>query len=279
MKLGRLGPEGLEQPVAYDGRYLDLRPVTAEIDGAFLSSGGLDRIREALDAGTLPDLDGADELRVGPPIARPGAVLCIGLNYIAHAAESGAQQPEHPVLFLKPPNTVVGPSDRVTIPRGSSKTDWEVELGVVIGARASYLDSPADSLAHVAGFVLANDLSERAFQLEVSGGQWSKGKSARGFSPLGPWLVTPDEVEHGKLAMRSWVNGEPRQESNTADMIFGVEHLIHDLSQYLTLDPGDVILTGTPEGIALSGRFDYLRAGDVVELEIDGLGRQRQRLA
>jgi 2,4-didehydro-3-deoxy-L-rhamnonate hydrolase len=278
MKLGRLGPEGLEQPVAYDGRYLDLRPVTAEIDGAFLSSGGLDRIREALDAGTLPDLDGADELRVGPPIARPGAVLCIGLNYIAHAAESGAQQPEHPVLFLKPPNTVVGPSDRVTIPRGSSKTDWEVELGVVIGARASYLDSPADSLAHVAGFVLANDLSERAFQLEVSGGQWSKGKSARGFSPLGPWLVTPDEVEHGKLAMRSWVNGEPRQESNTADMIFGVEHLIHDLSQYLTLDPGDVILTGTPEGIALSGRFDYLRAGDVVELEIDGLGRQRQTM-
>lgn len=278
MKLGRLGPEGQERPVAYDGRYLDLSPVTAEIDGAFLSSGGLDRVREALDAGTLPDLDGADELRAGPPVARPGAVLCIGLNYIAHAAESGARQPEHPVLFLKPPNTVVGPNDRVAIPRGSSKTDWEVELGVVIGARVSYLDSPADSLAHVAGFVLANDLSERAFQLEVSGGQWSKGKSARGFSPLGPWLVTPDEVEHGKLGMRSWVNGEPRQDSNTADMIFSVEHLVYDLSQYLTLDPGDVILTGTPEGIALSGRFDYLRAGDVVELEIDGLGRQRQTM-
>jgi 2,4-didehydro-3-deoxy-L-rhamnonate hydrolase len=278
MKLGRLGPEGLERPVAYDGRYLDLSPVTAEIDGPFLASGGLDRVREALAAGTLREVDGAGELRVGPPVARPGAVLCIGVNYTAHAAESGAPPPGHPVLFLKPPNTVVGPNDRVAIPRGSSKTDWEVELGVVIGARASYLDSPADSLAHVAGFVLANDLSERTFQLEVSGGQWSKGKSARGFSPLGPWLVTPDEVEHGKLGLRSWVNGEPRQDSNTADMIFSVEHLVYDLSQYLTLDPGDVILTGTPEGVALSGRFDYLRAGDVVELEIDGLGRQRQEM-
>jgi len=164
----------------------------------------------------------------------------------------------------------------VTIPRGSVKTDWEVELGVVIGKRASYLGSPAESLDHVAGFVVANDLSERAFQIEHSGGQWSKGKIAAGFSPVGPWLVTPDEVEHQKLGLRSFVNGEPRQDSSTADQIFDVATVIHHLSQYMVLDPGDLIMTGTPEGVALSGRFPYLRPGDVVEVEIDGLGRQRQ---
>ena len=200
------------------------------------------------------------------------------MNYAAHAAESGAAAPKDPILFFKPPNTVVGPDDAVSLPRGSAKTDWEVELGVVLQKRASYLQSPDESLAHVAGFVVVNDLSEREFQLEVSGGQWSKGKSAPGFSPTGPWLVTPDELDHRSLGLRSWVNGEARQSSTTADMIFDVEFLLFHLSQFMALEPGDLVLTGTPEGVALSGRFPYLAAGDVVELEIDGLGRQRQHI-
>lgn len=279
MKLVRLGAVGSERPaVVADGTHFDLSGLTADIDGAFLARGGLEMAREALDAGRLPELDGAGTLRVGAPIARPSAVVCIGMNYAAHAAESGAAPPENPVVFLKAPNTVVGPYDAVPIPRGSEKTDWEVELGMVIGTRTSYLDSPADSLDHVAGFVVANDVSERDFQLTVSGGQWSKGKCAPGFNPTGPWLVTPDEVDHRRLGLRSWVNGEPRQDSVTADMIFSVEFLVWHLSQYMALEPGDLVLTGTPEGVALSGRFPYLRAGDVVELEIDGLGRQRQQL-
>ena len=277
MRLARLGPPGAETPVVlHDGRTLDLTALTRDIDGAFLAGDGVARVAEALAADTLPELVGAGELRVGAPIARPSAVVCIGMNYAAHAAESGSAPPDVPIIFLKTPNTVVGPYDDVMIPRGSTKTDWEVELGIVIGRRAAYLDSAEDSLGHVAGFVLANDLSEREFQLEVSGGQWSKGKSAPGFSPLGPWLVTPDEVDHQKVALRSWVNGEPRQDSNTADQIFGVAHVIHHLSQYLTLEPGDVVLTGTPEGVALSGRQVGKAAGDVVEVEIDSLGRQRQ---
>ncbi|MGH3358362.1 MAG: fumarylacetoacetate hydrolase family protein [Nocardioidaceae bacterium] len=200
------------------------------------------------------------------------------MNYSAHAAESGSAPPEAPIVFLKTPNTVVGPDDPVEIPRGSTRVDWEVELGVVIGRAASYLDSPDDSAAHIAGFVLANDLSEREFQIEVSGGQWSKGKCAPGFCPTGPWLVTPEEFDHHAARLRSQVNGEARQDSSTADMIFSVDVLIWQLSQYLTLEPGDLLLTGTPEGVALSGRFPYLSAGDVVELEIDGLGRQRQQL-
>jgi 2-keto-4-pentenoate hydratase/2-oxohepta-3-ene-1,7-dioic acid hydratase in catechol pathway len=277
VKLARLGPPGAETPVVLDaGRTLDLTGLTPDINGAFLASGGVARVAEALAAGTLPELAGADDLRVGAPIARPSAVICIGMNYAAHAAESGSLPPDVPIIFLKTPNTVVGPYDDVVIPRGSTKTDWEVELGIVIGRRASYLDSPEDSLDHVAGFVVANDLSEREFQLEVSGGQWSKGKSAPGFSPVGPWLVTPDEVDHQKLGLRSWVNGEPRQDSNTADQIFDVAHVVHHLSQYLALEPGDLVLTGTPEGVALSGRFPYLAPGDVVEVEIDSLGRQRQ---
>ena len=279
MKLIRLGPPGAERPaLLHNGRYLDLRPLTDDIDGEFLSSGGLGRVEEALAAGELVAVGGAEDLRVGAPIARPSAVLCIGMNYAAHAAESGSKPPEVPILFLKTPNTVVGPYDDVQIPRGSTKTDWEVELGVVIGRRACYLDSPADSLDYVAGFVTANDFSERAFQLEVSGGQWSKGKSAPGFSPLGPWLVTPDEVKHSQLWLRTTVNGEPRQDSSTADQIFDVAYVVHHLSQYLALEPGDVILTGTPEGVALSGRFPYLAAGDMVEVEIEGLGRQQTRM-
>ena len=275
MKLARLGPVGHEQPVVVtdDGTY-DLSTLVHDLTGEFFAGDGLSRVRDALAAGTLPPLDPTG-LRVGAPIARPSAVICIGMNYAAHAAESGSAPPERPVLFLKTPNTVGGPDDRVQIPRDSVKTDWEVELAVVIGRRTAYLDSPAESLDRIAGFTICDDLSERAFQLEVSGGQWSKGKSCRGFTPTGPYLVTLDEVDHTNLRLRSWVNGEPRQDSSTADLIFGVEEIIYQLSQYLVLEPGDLVLTGTPEGVALSGRFPYLKAGDVVEIEIDGLGRQR----
>lgn len=277
MKFARLGPIGQETPtVLVDGTYFDLTTITADIDGAFLAGTGPTAVRAALAAGSLPSLHDAQALRIGAPIARPSAVICIGMNYAAHAAESGSLPPEIPIMFLKTPNTVVGPNDTVEIPRTSTKTDWEVELGVVISRRASYLASPADSLGHIAGFVTANDLSERDFQMSVSGGQWSKGKCAPGFNPTGPWLVTPDEVDYQNLSLRSWVNGEPRQDSTTADQIFSVDYVIWHLSQYLTLEPGDLVLTGTPEGVALSGRFPYLQAGDTCEIEIEGLGRQRQ---
>ena len=278
MRFARIGAAGWERPVVvHDGAYFDLSPVTADISGEFLADGGVDRAREAFRDGRLAPLSTDQVRRIGAPIARPSAVVCIGMNYAAHAAESGSAPPERPIMFLKPPNTVVGPYDDVAVPRSSTKTDWEVELGVVIGARASYLASSADSASHIAGFVAVNDLSEREFQLEISGGQWSKGKSAPGFSPVGPWLVTPDEVDHRALGLRSWVNGEPRQDSTTADLIFDVNYLIWNLSQFMALEPGDLILTGTPAGVALSGRFAYLRAGDVCEVQIDGLGRQRQR--
>lgn len=284
MKLVRLGPAGAERPavIAANGagteKTYDLSPLTSDITGEFLAGGGIAATRNALERGELEPLDPAG-LRVGAPITRPSAVICVGMNYAAHAAESGALPPEVPIIFLKTPNTVAGPDDGAFIPRNSTKTDWEVELGVVIGRRASYLGSPADSAAHIAGYLVANDLSERAFQIEESGGQWSKGKCSPGFSPLGPWLVPADEVDPGRLRLRSWVNGEPRQDSSTADMVFPVDFLIHHLSQYLTLEPGDVVLTGTPQGVALSGKFPYLKAGDVVEVEIEGLGRQRQVFA
>lgn len=275
MKLARLGELGREIPVLIDGeRYLDLSGVVADIDADALSTEGLARIAASVDS--LPEVADAATLRIGAPVVRPSAIICVGLNYAAHAAESGAKPPSSPVIFLKTPNTIAGPNDVVDIPRKSVKTDWEVELAVVIGERALYLDSPADSKKHIAGYLVANDLSEREFQIEVSGGQWSKGKSAPGFSPLGPWLVTTDEVDSTNLRLRSWVNGEPRQDSSTADLIFDVDFIVWHLSQFLALEPGDVIMTGTPEGVALSGRFPYLKAGDVVEIEIDGLGRQRQ---
>ena len=277
MKFARLGPLGEEVPVVItaDATY-DLRSITTDINGAFLESDPVARVTAALESGALPVLEDAAARRIGAPIVRPSAVLCIGMNYAAHAAESGSEPPTIPIMFMKTPNTVVGPNDVVTIPRGSEKTDWEVELGIVIGKRAAYLDSPDEAKHHIAGFVTANDLSEREFQLEISGGQWSKGKCAPGFNPTGPWLVTPDEVDHADLNLRSFVNGEVRQDSNTSDMIFSVEHIVWTLSQYLTLEPGDLVLTGTPQGVALSGRFPYLAPGDVVEIEIDGLGRQRQ---
>jgi 2,4-diketo-3-deoxy-L-fuconate hydrolase len=279
MRLLRVGSQGKERPAVLDGdRLVDLSSIVADFDSEFFSSGGLQRVRNLSLHGfqDLPDL--APGQRIGAPIARPSSVVCIGMNYAAHAAESGSKPPTAPVVFMKPPNTVVGPDDTVRIPRRSTKTDWEVELGVVIGERTLYLDSPADSMSHVAGFVLANDLSEREFQLEISGGQWSKGKAAPGFTPTGPWLVTPDEFDHSNARLRSFVNAQPRQDSSTRDMVFDVEHLIWDLSQYMQLEPGDLVLTGTPEGVALSGRFPYLQPGDVIELDINGLGKQRQNV-
>jgi 2-keto-4-pentenoate hydratase/2-oxohepta-3-ene-1,7-dioic acid hydratase in catechol pathway len=279
VRLMRVGEHGAERPVlaAGDGSHYDLTGITGDIDGSFLAGPGLEQVRDAHASGTLPTIDIVGQ-RVGAPVAKPGAVVCIGMNYAAHAAESGAAPPAEPVVFYKAPNTVVGPYDDVLLPRGLVKTDWEVELAVVIGKRVRYLDSPADAWSHVAGLTVSNDLSERELQLERSGGQWSKGKSCETFNPLGPWLVTTDELDDttvGKLGLRSWVNGEPRQDSSTADMIFSVADIIWRLSQVMVLDPGDLINTGTPEGVGLSGRFPYLTDGDVVEVEIDQLGRQR----
>jgi 2-keto-4-pentenoate hydratase/2-oxohepta-3-ene-1,7-dioic acid hydratase in catechol pathway len=279
MKLLRVGAPGREIPAvrADDGRILDISELTADVDGAFLAGDGVDRVRAALGAGTLPEIPNAGELRIGAPVTRPGKVVCIGLNYRDHAEETGAKIPERPVVFLKASYTVVGPNDAVLIPRGSTKTDYEVELAIVIGREARYLESPQAALGHVAGYAISNDVSEREFQTEYSN-QWDLGKSCETFNPLGPWLVTPDEAgDPGELGLRLSVNGERRQDGNTANLIFDVGYVVWYLSQYMLLEPGDVINTGTPAGVAL-GRPDkpYLRAGDVVELEIDGLGTARQ---
>ncbi|UBU12071.1 fumarylacetoacetate hydrolase family protein [Nonomuraea gerenzanensis] len=276
MKLLRVGPVGQERPVVMDdaGNLRDIGE--PEIDGAFLASGGVARVRQALERGELPVVE-SDGVRVGAPIARPGKIVCIGLNYSDHAAESGAAVPAEPVVFMKASNTMVGPYDEVLVPRGSVKTDWEVELAVVIGQRARYLGSREEALGVVAGYAISNDVSEREFQLE-RGGQWDKGKSCETFNPLGPWLVTADEVgDPQSLAMRLRVNGELRQDGDTKNMIFDVAEVVRYLSQFMVLEPGDVVNTGTPAGVAMGMPGQpYLRAGDVMELEIEGLGRQRQ---
>ncbi|MFD9542272.1 fumarylacetoacetate hydrolase family protein [Streptomyces sp. NPDC060022] len=281
MKLLRLGAPGEERPAVRtdDGRVLDLSSVTPDIDGAFFASNGLDRARAALASGELPALD-AEGVRIGAPVARPGKVVCVGLNYRDHAAETGAQIPGRPVVFMKDPGTVIGPYDEVLIPRGSSRTDWEVELGVVIGTRARYLESPQQALGHIAGYAVSHDVSEREFQLDYSP-QWDLGKSCETFNPLGPWLVTADEIDDPQnLALRLTVNGVKRQRGSTRDMIFQVAYLVAYLSNYMVLEPGDVINTGTPAGVALGLPGNpYLRPGDTVELDIDGLGSQRQTFA
>lgn len=277
MELRRLGPIGQEKPaLVQDGVTYRLEGLTADIDGAFLADGGLEEAARASAAGELPVWEGAESERVGAPIARPEAVLCIGQNYAEHAAESGAEPPTTPILFFKHPNTVVGPHDEVPIPPDATKVDWEVELGVVIGKRASYLKDEQEALDVIAGYVTSHDVSERDFQIAESGGQWSKGKCAENFNPVGPALVPAADVEQQNLRLWSSVNGEARQDSTTADMIFSVAQLVHHLSQYMVLSPGDLINTGTPQGVALSGRFPYLSDGDVVELGIEGLGEQRQ---
>jgi 2-keto-4-pentenoate hydratase/2-oxohepta-3-ene-1,7-dioic acid hydratase in catechol pathway len=279
VKLLRAGAAGAERPALLDrdGVLRDLSALVTDIDGTLLADeAALARIREEEAAGTLPALDA--DLRVGPPLGRIGKIVCIGLNYHDHAKETGSPIPAEPILFMKAPDTVVGPEDTVLVPRGSEKTDWEVELAVVIGRELRYAASAQEALEAVAGYAIAHDVSERAFQIE-RGGQWDKGKNCETFNPLGPWLVTADEVPDPQaLGLRLWVNGELKQNGDTADQIFPVAEVVRYLSQFMTLYPGDVINTGTPAGVAL-GHPDpkpYLRAGDVVELEIDGLGRQRQ---
>ncbi|WP_026545580.1 fumarylacetoacetate hydrolase family protein [Arthrobacter sp. 35/47] len=280
MELMRLGEHGREIPaVRHDGTTYDLRGLTADITGAFLADGGAGRVREALAADELPELEDAASLRVGAPLSGIGAVVCVGMNYAAHAAETGDLPPKAPIIFFKHPNTVVGPNDDVVIPPGAQKVDWEVELAVVIGKRASYLSSAEEALECVAGYTISNDVSERDYQIAHSGGQWSKGKCAPTFNPMGPSLVPAEDVADPQaLRLYSSVNGESRQDSTTADMVFSVAEIIRDLSQYMALDPGDVVNTGTPQGVALSGRFPYLTAGDTMTIGIDGLGEQQQRV-
>jgi 2,4-diketo-3-deoxy-L-fuconate hydrolase len=277
MKLTRVGAIGAERPALIEdnGRFRDLSGVVADIAGDVLNPNSLEKLR-ALDVTTLPLLP--QDARVGPAVGQIGKVICVGLNFRDHAKESGLPLPEQPILFMKATTAICGPNDEVKIPRGSIKTDWEVELGVVIGTVAR--DVPKErALEFVAGYLVVNDLSERAFQLE-HGGQWVKGKSCDTFGPLGPMLVTADEISDPQsLAMWLEVNGHRYQNGNSADMIFGVAHLVSYISRYMTLMPGDVISTGTPAGVGLGQKPPkYLKAGDIVELGIEGLGRQRQRL-
>lgn len=282
MYLMRIGAPGAEKPVARidEETYVDLSDMVDDLDEAFFGSGGLGRVRsivaERSTAGRTATFEGE---RIGAPIARPHQILCIGLNFSDHAAEAGMEVPDEPIVFNKSPNTLIGPNDDVRIPRASTKTDWEVELGIVIGARTSYLDSVEDARGAIAGYVTVNDISERAFQLE-RGGQWVKGKSAETFNPAGPWLVTPDEIDD-VLNLDMWleVNGVRRQHGSTSTMIFDPFVIVHYLSQFFVLEPGDLINTGTPPGVGMG--FDppvWLQPGDVVTLGIDGLGSQRQRV-
>jgi 2,4-didehydro-3-deoxy-L-rhamnonate hydrolase len=283
MKLIRFGAPGRERPgvILPDGRRVDASGFAGpggDWDEAFLGGDGLARLERwvASDGAAAPTV--GDDVRLGAPIARPGKIVCIGLNFRDHAAETGAALPTEPVVFFKATSALAGPNDDVVIPRGSEKTDWEVELAVVIGKRASYV-SEAEAMDHVAGYVLHNDYSERTFQLE-RGGQWVKGKSCDTFAPLGPYLATRDEIADPH-ALRMWltVNGETRQRGTTADMVFGVAHVVSYLSQFMSLLPGDVISTGTPAGVGLGQKPPvFLKDGDVVELGIDGLGSSRQRL-
>ena len=279
MKLIRFGERGRERPgVLIDGRRRDLSAEFRDWDAAFFASDGLESlpglIRER-SASSFPEVP--ESSRWGAPVARPRKIVCIGLNFHDHARESGMEIPKEPILFLKATNTVVGPNDDLSIPRNSRKTDWEVELGVILSKGATYLSSRDEAAGCIAGYCISHDVSEREFQLE-RGGQWSKGKSCDTFNPLGPWMATPDEVPNIMSAgMRLQVNGELRQNGSTGTMIFGPAHLIHYISQFMTLEPGDLISTGTPPGVGLGMKPPtYLKAGDVVELEIDGLGGQKQ---
>ncbi|KFE34586.1 fumarylacetoacetate hydrolase family protein [Thioclava atlantica] len=274
MKLLRHGPKGAEKPGLLDdqGVIRDLSGQIEDIGGAVLSDEGLASLG-SLDLTELPAVPA--DTRLGTPIAEIGKMICIGLNYADHAAESGAQVPAEPLIFMKATSAIQGPNDPIVIPRGSEQTDWEVELGIVIGTAAKYV-SEDDAMNHVAGFVLANDVSERSYQKDRAG-QWTKGKSCDSFGPLGPYLVTRDAVaDPQKLAMKLSVNGEVMQDGSTETMVFGVAKLVSYLSQFMTLHPGDVISTGTPPGVAMGMENPrFLRPGDVVELEIEGLGRQR----
>ena len=276
MKLLRHGPRGAERPgmLHSDGTIRDLTGLVPDIGGAVISDTGLAMLR-AVDPATLPVVP--QGTRLGACVAGTGKFICIGLNYTDHAAESGMQVPPEPVIFMKATSAICGPDDPVIIPRGSEKTDWEVELAVIIGKRAKYV-SEAEAMDHVAGYAVAHDVSERAFQTERAG-QWTKGKSCDNFGPLGPWLVTRDEVADPQdLALWLTVNGVSRQDGSTRTMVYGVKYLVSYLSQFMSLEPGDVISTGTPPGVGMGIRPTpvYLKRGDLVELGIKGLGSQRQ---
>lgn len=274
MKLMRVGQPGQEKPAILDaeGKVRDLSAHVKDIGGEAISPEGLKKIA-AIDVGTLPVLN---EERIGACVAGTGKFICIGLNFSDHAAETGATVPPEPVIFMKATSAIVGPNDNVVIPRGSEKTDWEVELGVVIGKTAKYV-SEADALDYVAGYCVSHDVSERAFQTERAG-QWTKGKSCDTFGPIGPWLVTKDEItDPQNLGMWLKVNGQTMQDGSSKTMVYGVAHVVSYLSQFMSLHPGDVISTGTPPGVGMGLKPPrYLKAGDVVELGIEGLGSQKQ---
>ena len=277
MKLLRYGPTGQEKPGLIDrnGQIRDLSGVVRDIDGAALAPASLDRLR-GLDRATLPVVSGTP--RIGPCIGNVPKIVAIGLNYRLHAQEAGMPIPTEPIFFMKATSSICGPNDDVIIPKGSQKTDYEVELGIVIGTRASYI-AVHDAASHIAGYCVVNDVSEREYQME-RGGQWTKGKSCDTFCPLGPWLVTADEVgDAGKLQVSTEVNGERRQNSNTADLIFGVEHIVSYVSHFMTLMPGDVIPTGTPSGVAMAFKPPkFLKAGDTMRVAVEGLGEQNSLL-
>ncbi|MFP4292895.1 MAG: fumarylacetoacetate hydrolase family protein [Cyclobacteriaceae bacterium] len=277
MQLFRFGPAGNEKPgINYNNRRIDVSSFGEDYSESFFANDGLSRLADWLDENSdqCPEVD--DSERLGPPIYRPGKIVCIGLNYSDHAAESNMELPREPIIFFKATSSIVGPNDDLIIPKGSEKTDWEVELGVVIGKRASYV-SEADAMNYVAGYVLHNDYSERAFQLERYG-QWVKGKSCDTFAPLGPYLVTKDEVvDVHNLRLWLRVNGKTKQDGNTSNLIFKVPYLVSYLSQFMSLMPGDIISTGTPAGVGLGFKPpQYLKDGDVVELGIEGLGSSTQ---
>lgn len=276
MKLVRFGQTGQEKPGVIDaqGALRDLSGVLSDIDGAALQPAALARLA-ALDPGSLPTVAG--QPRLGCPIKGIGKIVCVGLNYADHAAESGLAVPAEPVLFLKPTSAINGPNDDVIIPRDSVKTDWEVELGIVIGKKAAYVDDE-EALDYVAGYTIVNDVSEREFQIE-RGGQWDKGKGCDSFAPVGPWLVTRDEVADPQaLGMWLEVNGKRFQDGSTRTMVFGVKQLVSYISRFMSLQPGDVISTGTPPGVGMGQKPPvYLKPGDTMRLGIDGLGEQTQR--
>ena len=275
MKLIRFGKEGQEKPgIHLEGKNYDLSAFIKDYDESFFEQNGLQKLADIVNKEKLPLVE--DGQRIGSPIARPSKILCIGLNYAKHAKETGASIPTEPILFMKSTSSLTGPFDNIIIPKNSEKTDWEVELGVVIGKKASYV-SEEEAMDYVAGYVLHNDVSERAFQLE-RGGTWDKGKGCDSFAPLGPWLVTKDEIPNPHT-LRLWLslNGKMMQDSNTDDLIFNIPQLISYSSQFMTLLPGDVISTGTPAGVGLGfSPTIYLKPGDVVELGIDGLGSSKQ---
>ncbi len=279
MKLIRFGPPGKEKPgiLSLQDQRLDLSRYFTDWNHDFFKSGGLKKLTSLLKSKTKKFQKVSPKIRWGAPVPRPGKVIAIGLNYADHAKESGMEIPKEPVVFQKGTNTVIGPYDHILIPRQSQKTDWEVELGIVIGKNARYLNSIDESKNHIAGYTISHDVSERHFQLE-RGGQWTKGKSCDTFNPLGPYLVTPDEIaDVTALDMTLKVNGEQKQSGNTRTMVFNVFFLVHYLSQFMTLEAGDIISTGTPPGVGLGQKPpQFLKMGDVVELTIEGLGTQRQ---